>query len=1481
MRRHHSPPSSHRFLPRLGLALPTLLLGVAALAPQQAWAVCGDGELDTGEECDDLNTSSGDGCDSSCLIEDGWECTDASFALDFSEVIWDDGHDSPSWSLSSDGTTVTQSRNADAAVYVSTLPATGVSMTFELTVNTTSDDDFIGWAIGYDAGEATDASADWLLFDWKQGTQEWTDGGCWGYEGLAMSRVTGALVGREDVWCHAGGAINEVARANTLGSTGWSDRTTYSVQVDYSTSQVDVYVDGTLEFSEAGVFPTGNFGFYNYSQASIEYELVAPLDQSVCGELDSDGDGLTDNTEDSLGTDPELADSDGDGVDDLTEVGDPSSPTDTDGDTIIDALDEDDDGDGLDTVDEDLDGDGDPTNDDTDGDGTPDYLDEPVCGDGFIEGLEECDDLNTTSGDGCDDSCLVEDGWECVEASFDLAFDETLGDVSGHPSPDWTLSADGLTLTQDENSDPAVYVSTLPANGVSITFDLKVDTSDDDDFIGWAIGYDAGEYADPSADWLLFDWKQLDQVRSAEGCTALAGLVMSRVTGAWDGAVDAWCHGTSVNELARASTLGTTGWADNTTYEVQVDYSTSQVDVYVDGTLEFSETGSFPSGNFAFYTFSQPDIEYTLVSPLDQSICGELDSDGDGLTDNTEDAIGTDKDDPDTDGDGVQDGAEVVDPNDPADTDGDTIIDALDDDDDNDGIPSADEDLAGTGDPRDTDSDGDLTPDYLDDDDDDDGVPTADEDYDGDGDPADNDADGDGDPDYLDPDSDDDGTGDASDCAPIDDSVNPAATEICDGIDNDCDGTVDESDASDASTWYADTDGDGYGDPGSALSACTQPSGYVADNTDCDDGDGAANPGATEYCDGHDDDCDGVVDEPDAADASTWYADTDGDGYGRSSISTQSCDQPSGYVADDSDCDDGDGAISPDATELCDSVDNDCDGTVDEDDADDASTWYADTDGDGFGDPADSMDSCSEPTGYVTDDTDCDDSDGAVNGDATETCDGVDNDCDGDVDEDDASDVATWYADTDGDGFGDPAVSDIDCDQPSGYVADDTDCDDTDGDVNPDATELCDGIDNDCDGDVDEDDAGDAVTWYADTDGDGYGDPADSMDSCSEPTGYVTDDTDCDDTDSAQYPGADEYCNGEDDDCDGTVDEDDAVDASTWYADTDGDGFGDPLSTDIACDQPTGFVADHNDCDDRDADVNPDAEEIWYDGVDGDCDGWSDYDSDYDGYDSSDETDEGLDCDDEDPDVNPDAEEIWYDGVDQDCDGGSDYDADGDGFDSATYGGDDCDDADELTYPGAPDDPYDGVVNDCDEADEYDADGDGYDSVDYGGDDCDDANSDINPGAEEIWYDGTDQDCDGNDDDQDYDGFPVDEDCDDTDAGVNPDAEEIWYDDIDQDCDGNDDDQDEDGYPVDEDCDDTDPDAYPGAEGWDDECNPLDADTGDTDGLVDTGPFGYEFEGGGGCEGCSAVGTGSAAGLALLPLLLGLAGLRRRRLDEE
>ncbi|MFH1466699.1 MAG: SUMF1/EgtB/PvdO family nonheme iron enzyme [Pseudomonadota bacterium] len=140
------------------------------------------------------------------------------------------------------------------------------------------------------------------------------------------------------------------------------------------------------------------------------------------------------------------------------------------------------------------------------------------------------------------------------------------------------------------------------------------------------------------------------------------------------------------------------------------------------------------------------------------------------------------------------------------------------------------------------------------------------------------------------------------------DDAHANGPEVCDGVDNDCDGTADE-DALDADTFYADADGDGYGDAGSVIEACEAPSGYVSDDGDCDDGDAGVNPDAVETCDGVDEDCDGAVDE-DAGDAPTWYLDQDGDGYGISTAADrEACEPPEGFADNEGDCDDLDIAV--------------------------------------------------------------------------------------------------------------------------------------------------------------------------------------------------------------------------------------------------------------------------------------------------------------------------------------------------------------------------------------------------------------------------------------------------------------------------------------------------------------------------------------------------------------------------------------------
>jgi len=445
-------------------------------------------------------------------------------------------------------------------------------------------------------------------------------------------------------------------------------------------------------------------------------------------------------------------------------------------------------------------------------------------------------------------------------------------------------------------------------------------------------------------------------------------------------------------------------------------------------------------------------------------------------------------------------------------------------------------------------------------------------------------------------------TADSSDCDDSDDDVNPAAAEVCDGVDNDCDGTVDAG-ATDAGTWYADTDGDGFGDPATAAASCTAPAGYVADATDCDDGATAVNPAATEVCDGVDNDCDGVTDDASSADASTWYADADSDTFGDVSATQVACTQPANYVGDSDDCDDTRSDVNPDATEFCDGVDDDCDGATDEDDAADTTTYYADADSDTFGDASVTHDACSAPAGYVADDTDCDDAATAVNPAATELCDSIDNDCDTLVDEGSPPDSTTWYADADSDAYGDASVTERACNPSAGFVGDDTDCDDGNSAVNPGATEACNGIDDDCDTLVDESGATGETTFYADADNDTYGDPSSPDLACSASTGWVADATDCDDGDGDIHPGATELCDGLDNDCDSLVDEGETPDGTTWYADLDGDGWGDASNTTSTCEEPAGYVCDSGDCDDSDSDVNPDEPERVCNSIDDDCDG--------------------------------------------------------------------------------------------------------------------------------------------------------------------------------------------------------------------------------------------------------------------------------------
>ena len=169
------------------------------------------------------------------------------------------------------------------------------------------------------------------------------------------------------------------------------------------------------------------------------------------------------------------------------------------------------------------------------------------------------------------------------------------------------------------------------------------------------------------------------------------------------------------------------------------------------------------------------------------------------------------------------------------------------------------------------------------------------------------------------------------------------------------------------------------------------------------------------------------------------------------------------------------------------------------------SLWHVDSDGDGFGNPAQSVEACyaellESTLAYVADGTDCDDDNPDINPDMQESCDGLDNDCSGEVDDYSGPDATKWHLDLDQDGFGDPLRSIYACVVPPAYVLDGTDCDDSNADTYPNAPEYCDGVDSNCNDVLDDDSALDAPLWYTDLDGDGYGSPSTVVVACAQPS---------------------------------------------------------------------------------------------------------------------------------------------------------------------------------------------------------------------------------------------------------------------------------------------------------------------------------------------------------------------------------------------
>ncbi|MFZ8804290.1 MAG: MopE-related protein, partial [Candidatus Calescibacterium sp.] len=400
--------------------------------------------------------------------------------------------------------------------------------------------------------------------------------------------------------------------------------------------------------------------------------------------------------------------------------------------------------------------------------------------------------------------------------------------------------------------------------------------------------------------------------------------------------------------------------------------------------------------------------------------------------------------------------------------------------------------------------------------------------------------------------------GDCDDNAP---NINPARVEICDGLDNNCNGQIDEGVLL---VFYRDQDGDGYGYANNSTQACSQPEGYVSNASDCDDNNANLHPNTI------------------------WFKDADSDGFYPTGGSSVSCNNPfapnnATYVAiPGGDCDDDDASIYPGAPLNCNNgKDNDCSGNIE--------TWaYTDADGDRYAPNNISycVDVVSFPgqitVGIALGTNDCDDNNANINPNTI------------------------WFKDADLDGYYPAGGSQVSCTDPypenSTYLAiPGGDCDDNNASIYPGAPLNCNnGQDNDCSGNIE--------TWaYTDQDGDRYA--PNNISYCVDvvsfpgqiPVGLALGTDDCDDNDASIYPGAPLNCDNEqDNDCSGNIE--------TWvYTDADGDLFApDPTSycVDVVSfpgQIPVEIAFGTNDCDDSNPSINPFAPDNTCDGIDNNC----------------------------------------------------------------------------------------------------------------------------------------------------------------------------------------------------------------------------------------------------------------------------------------
>lgn len=448
-------------------------------------------------------------------------------------------------------------------------------------------------------------------------------------------------------------------------------------------------------------------------------------------------------------------------------------------------------------------------------------------------------------------------------------------------------------------------------------------------------------------------------------------------------------------------------------------------------------------------------------------------------------------------------------------------------------------------------------------------------------------------------------------------SAQVPSEEVCNGLDDDCDGQVDEGvpDTDNDGTpdcLDEDDDGDNLMDIADNCPLVPNPGqedfdedkiGDACDNdmdadgdpngSDCAPLDPTRYHGAEELCDGIDNDCLSGVPESEI--------DADGDGF-------KAC---------EGDCLDSNPFVFPGATEDCATpFDDDCDGDNNPLDAAGCQIFYKDTDGDGFG-GEEFLCLCYAQAPFTTkNNVDCDDGDKDVNPNAIEDCatPEIDENCDGDLNAINGLNCSLFYKDADGDNAGVPEY--ICACLPFGvYAADNVlDCNDSNAAIHPDAVEDCltIGVDDNCNGTSNDMDADNCSVWYEDKDSDGFG-VGIGVCICEPQSVYTSpNDEDCDDTNGQVYPGKKEDCGTDyDDNCNGNDNEVDAQGCIPWWVDQDGDGW---AGTQVCYCKPPNNASDFpEDCCDADPEAHPKQTKYfseprkWCGGYDYNCNGEEEY----------------------------------------------------------------------------------------------------------------------------------------------------------------------------------------------------------------------------------------------------------------------------------